>query len=296
MAKSSKAPRKTATQSAIQRDSDAQLQAVIDNIVDGIITIDARGKIESFNPAAERMFGYAAKEVIGKNVNMLMPAPYHQEHDGYLANYMKTGQAKIIGIGREVSGRRQDGQIFPIDLAVSEMRLGKVRKFVGIVRDMTERNQAVDLIAQQSQALLELSTPVIEVWEGIVLLPLIGVVDSLRAQQIIETLLESIVRKEAQVAIVDVTGVPVMDTMVAQNLIKTVNAAGMLGANTIITGISPEISQTLVKLNVDFALIRTCGTLRAAVAEALSLVGKLVVSRQGDRQGGRQGGRQGDDG
>jgi two-component system sensor kinase FixL len=108
-----------------------------------VITIDERGTVLSFNPAAERIFGYTAAEVTGQNVQLLMPAPYRDAHDGYLASYLTTGERKMIGIGREVSGRRKDGQVFPMDLAVSEfIGEGAGRRFVGTVRDITARKQA----------------------------------------------------------------------------------------------------------------------------------------------------------
>jgi PAS domain S-box-containing protein len=122
-------------------DSAERLRAILETAVEGIITIDERGLIESFNPSAEKIFGYAAREVIGQNVKLLMPAPYRREHDGYMENYRQTGHAKIIGIGREVTGRRRDGTEFPMDLSVSEVRLANRRMFTGFVRDITERKQ-----------------------------------------------------------------------------------------------------------------------------------------------------------
>jgi two-component system, LuxR family, sensor kinase FixL len=123
------------------RAGEALTRAILDTAVDAIATIDTQGRIESFNRAAERMFGYAAADVIGRNVRMLMPEPYSSRHDGYLRNYYRTGKPKIIGIGREVVGLRKDGSTFPLDLAVSEVRLGRRRTFAGIIRDVTERKR-----------------------------------------------------------------------------------------------------------------------------------------------------------
>jgi two-component system sensor kinase FixL len=116
-----------------------RLNAVINTTVDGIIVIDSRGRVEAFNPGAERLFGYAAAEVIGRNVNVLMPSPYHEEHDTYLARYLATGNRKIIGIGREVIGRRKDGTAFPLHLSVGEMRIAGERKFTGMLHDLSDR-------------------------------------------------------------------------------------------------------------------------------------------------------------
>jgi PAS domain S-box-containing protein len=116
-----------------------RMRSIVDHVVDGIISIVEDGTIITFNPAAERIFGYEAGEVIGKNVKMLMTQPDQDEHDAAIANYVRTGHAKIIGVGREVMGRRKDGSVFPMDLAISEFRQGEERHFTGIVRDITDR-------------------------------------------------------------------------------------------------------------------------------------------------------------
>jgi PAS domain S-box-containing protein len=128
--------------------SEARLRSVLESVVDGIIVIDERGLIESFNAAAERIFGYCSEEVLGRNVSLLMPEHYANAHDGYLRNYLMTGQKKIIGIGREVTGRRQDGSTFPMDLAVNAMRVGEKRCFTGIVRDISARKRHEREMAQ----------------------------------------------------------------------------------------------------------------------------------------------------
>lgn len=119
----------------------ARLNAILNTAVEGIITIDARGRMESANPAAQTIFGYAEQEMVGQNVSMLMPEPDRSRHDIYLANYLRTGEKKIIGIGREVFGRRKDGTIFPMDLSVSEVLLPGKKLFTGFVRDISERRE-----------------------------------------------------------------------------------------------------------------------------------------------------------
>lgn len=121
---------------------DITLNTVLDTVLDGVIMIDARGIILSFNKAAVSIFGYEPEEVTGRNVKILMPEPYHSEHDGYIANYHRSGEKKVIGIGREVTGRRKDGSIFPMELGINEMKAGNERMFVGTVRDITERKQS----------------------------------------------------------------------------------------------------------------------------------------------------------
>jgi two-component system, LuxR family, sensor kinase FixL len=116
----------------------SRLKAIIENAIDGIITIDTRGIIESANPATAKIFGYSPEEMIGHNVNMLMPEPDHSNHDHYLGNYLKTGVAKIIGIGREVVGKKKNGTTFPFLLSISEVQLEDKKIFTGIIHDITD--------------------------------------------------------------------------------------------------------------------------------------------------------------
>jgi PAS domain S-box-containing protein len=132
----------------VLRETAAQLKAVVDTAVDGVILIDSAARVLMFNPACERLFGYQASDVVGQNVKMLMPAPYRDEHDGYLGNFRRTGERKIIGIGREVLGQRRDGSTFPMDLSVGEARQEGESIFVGIIHDLTERKRTNEQLVQ----------------------------------------------------------------------------------------------------------------------------------------------------
>ena len=139
--------------SAALEESEARNRAIVDTAPDGIIMIDERGAIESFNLAAERIFGYRAEEVRGKNVSLLMPDDYSREHDGYLERYRRSGIKQIIGGNREVVGLRKDGTTFPLELAVGEIERGGIKKFTGIVRDITERKEAERHLREYARAL-----------------------------------------------------------------------------------------------------------------------------------------------
>ena len=152
---------------------DARLHAVVNTAVHGVILIDPAGSVLMFNPACERLFGYRSEEVIGHNVKMLMPAPYRDGHDGYLTNYLTTGKAKVIGIGREVIGRRKDGSTFPMDLQIGEAKENDTTAFVGIIHDLTERKR-VERALQESAN--RLKTVVDTAVDGVILMDMQGIV------------------------------------------------------------------------------------------------------------------------
>lgn len=145
-------------------DKEALLKAIIDNAIDGIINIDMHGRVESINPSACELFGYTIEEVVGNNISMLMPEPYHSNHDGYLSRYRHTGEEHIIGIGREVSGLRKDGSVFPFRLAVSRVQYEGRVIFTGFIHDLSREKDAEEqlkkyalklehLVAERTEAL-----------------------------------------------------------------------------------------------------------------------------------------------
>jgi two-component system, LuxR family, sensor kinase FixL len=140
-----------------QRESEMRLRSMLDTVPDGIIVIDEQGAIQSFSPAAERLFGYASREVVGHNVTMLMPSPYKEAHDSYLARYRLTGERRIIGIGRVVVGLRKNGETFPMELQVGQFAANGGRFFTGYVRDLTEQQQAKRRIQDLQAELLHAS-------------------------------------------------------------------------------------------------------------------------------------------
>ena len=143
------------TRDALARE--AHLQSILDTVPEAMIVIDEHGNMQSFSSAAERLFGCRAAEAIGQNIKTLMPSPYRENHDGYLQRYMKTGERRIIGIGRVVVGQRKDGSTFPMELAVGEMKSGDQRYFTGFIRDLTERQQTEARLQELQSELVHIS-------------------------------------------------------------------------------------------------------------------------------------------
>jgi len=146
--------RRTRRQAAAR---EVHLQSILDTVPEAMIVIDERGVMQSFSSAAERLFGYSAAEVLGANISMMMPSPYRENHDRYLERYLRTGEKRIIGTGRVVVGARKDGSIFPMELAVGEMRSDKTRFFTGFIRDLTERQEVEARLQELQSELVHIS-------------------------------------------------------------------------------------------------------------------------------------------
>jgi two-component system sensor kinase FixL len=136
---------------------EAHLRSILETVPEAIVVIDEAGSIQDFSPAAQRLFGWSVADVAGKNVSMLMPSPYREAHDSYLQRYYRTGERRIIGVGRVVVGERRDGSTFPMELAVGEMRIGEARYFTGFVRDLTERQQTETRLQELQSELVHVS-------------------------------------------------------------------------------------------------------------------------------------------
>jgi len=260
------------------QESEQRFASIIGSAMDSIISIDEKHQILLFNAAAETMFGYKAAEVLGKDLTFLLPGRYHQHHSQHITTFGQTKTTKrSMGTLDLVYGLRADDTEFPIEASISQVEVSGQKIMTVILRDVTERQRAEEerhrlqeeIIRIQSSILQELSTPLIPLSDDIVVLPLIGSVDTLRANQVMETLLHGVERQRARIAILDITGVPVVDTQVANALMHAAQAVQLLGAQVILTGIRPEIAQTLVGLGINFGKIVTRGTLQSGIAYAM---------------------------
>ncbi|NJP04491.1 MAG: PAS domain-containing protein [Chloroflexaceae bacterium] len=246
--------------------------ALVENAADGIGVAKSDGTITYANPAYRQMLLYG-NELVGSNIldsyaepaEKMMALVQHVTESGYWQG--------------ELTYQRKDGSTFPGMLSAFSISnpAGQVQAVAGIVHDVTEqRRQEAErtsfqqqLIEVQRQALRELSTPLIPISDDVVIMPLIGTIDSNRAQMVMETLLEGIAHYQAELVIIDITGVIVVDTQVAQTFIQAAQAVKLLGARVMLTGIQPQIAQTLVHLGVDLSTIETRGSLQAGITAAL---------------------------
>ena len=259
--------------------SEESFRLLVEGVTDyAIIMLDPKGNVASWNTGAERIKGWRPEEIVGKHFSCFYPPEAIQRS-------LPERELKEAGeMGRfEDEGWRvkKDGSRFWANVVITSMRGadGTLHGFAKITRDLTERKQAEERIQQQSREILELSTPVMQVWEGVVAAPLIGSLDSQRTQQFMERLLARIVETNSPVALVDIMGVPTIDTQTAQHLIETIGAVRLLGAQVVLTGVRPAIAQTLVHLGIDLSGIITRSSLSGGLQVALEILDLQVVPK-----------------
>jgi len=246
-------------------------EIMIDSLLDEVIQLDEKGFVVTWNRGAERLKGYTADEAVGLHVSA-----FYTEED------VRGGLAeRELRIAREAGKfetegwrRRKDGSRLWASVVITAMRDtdGSLLGYVKVARDLTERRAAEELIRRQRDEILELSTPVIQVWDRVLALPIIGTLDSNRASRLTEGLLERIAELGAEIVILDISGVPTIDTQVAQHLLKTVQAARLMGATSILSGVRPETAQAMVHLGIQLGTLRSRNTLRDALQLALQMI------------------------
>lgn len=263
--------------------SEDSFRLLVDSVTDyAIVMLDPEGRVVSWNAGAERIKGYTREEIVGKHFSCFYPPEAIERHvpEEELKAAAKLGRFEDEGfrVGK-------DGHAFWANVVISSLRDkgGKLRGFAKVTRDLTERRQAEERIQQQSKEIMELSTPVMQVWQGVVVAPLIGSLDSQRTQQFMERLLDRIVETNSPVALVDIMGVPTIDTQTAQHLIETVSAVRLLGAQVVLTGVRPAIAQTLVHLGINLSGIITRSSLAAGLLVAFEVLNLQVVGKSTSR-------------
>jgi len=263
--------------------SDTHYRLLVESVNDyAIITLDVDGNVTTWNKGAERIKGYKPKEIIGRHFSCFYP----QEKIRARLPERELKAAATEGRFEDEGWRlRKDGSQFWANVIITALRdqAGNLVGFGKVTRDLTEQKQAEETIARQAQEILEVSTPVVQVWDGVVAAPLIGTLDSQRTEQFMERLLQRIVETNSPVALVDITGVPTIDTQTAQHLIETITAVRMLGAQVVLTGVRPVLAQTLVHLGIDLSHIVTRSSLSAGLRIALDLLDLQVISNNGKR-------------
>lgn len=272
-------PKQSSNTAAASLGSEESFRLLVDSVIDyAIVMLDSAGNIVSWNPGAERIKGYRQDEVVGKHFSCFYPA------DAISRGLPEKELAVAAEKGRfEDEGWRvrKDGKKFWANVVITPLRNpdGSLRGFGKVTRDLTERKEIEERLQQQAREIMELSTPVMQVWNEVVVAPLIGSLDSRRTQQIMERLLERIVETNSSMALVDIMGVPTIDTQTAQHLIETISAVRLLGAQVVLTGVRPVIAQTLVHLGVDLSNITTRSSLAAGLQVAFDML-NLQVTRK----------------
>ena len=259
-------------------DADA-FRILVDTVKDyAIISLDPEGYVLSWNSGAELIKGYKPDEILGKHFSMF----YTPDDLAVNKPAMELRVAQEQGRFEDESWRvKKDGSLFWANVIITPLRdaEGHLRGFGKMSRDLTEPKRMEEIITRQSREILEASTPVIQMWQGVAVAPLIGTLDTGRAQQFTEHLLEFIVETRSSVALVDITGVVSIDTRTAQHLIEAITAVRLLGAQVVLTGVSPSIAQTLVHLGIGLDDVMTKASLATGLRYALEHLDLQVVNQ-----------------
>ena len=263
--------------------SQAFLASIVECSDDAIYGKTLDGTILSWNRGAERIYGYSAGEMVGRPVSVLVPANKPDEVPAILERVKRGERVSHF----ETTRVRKDGEVIDLSLNVSPIRdaSGQIIGASTTARDVTEQKKMREALTERAKEILDVSTPVLQVWEGVVVAPFIGTLDTQRAQQFMERLLDKIVQTNSAVALLDVTGVPAIDTRTAQHLIETITSVRLLGAQAILTGVRPAIAQTLAHLGINLADVVTRSSLAAGLRVALDILNLKIITQEDQAKG-----------
>jgi PAS domain S-box-containing protein len=253
------------------RRTQERFRAVVESAPTAMVMIDKSGEIVLVNFQAEKLFGYPRNEMIGRKIETLVPERFRAMHPDHRGKYFSEPRPRMMGMGRDLFGVRRDGTEVPVEIGLNPIETNEGRFVLAAIADITERVERDKLLKKQRDEILQLSTPVMQVWERVLALPIIGSLDSQRAARLTENLLQKIAAEEAEFVILDISGVPTIDSQVAENLLKTVQGARLMGAESIISGVRPETAQAMVHLGIDIGTLRSRATLRDALQLAIKL-------------------------
>jgi PAS domain S-box-containing protein len=255
----------------LRSEAGEKFRAVVEASPAAMVMVNKEGRIVLINAQAEKLFGYERDEMMGKGIDMLVPERYRDAHPQQRNGFLAQPRARMMGMGRDLYCLRKDGTEVPVEIGLNPIETVEGRCVLAAIVNITERIEREQLLQRQRDEILELSTPVIQVWEKILALPIIGTLDSQRAARLTENLLQKIAMEQAEFVILDISGVPTIDSQVAKNLLKTVQGARLMGAESIISGVRPETAQAMVHLGIDIGTLRSRATLRDALQLALKL-------------------------
>ena len=283
-------------------DSEKRFRTIAETASDAIIIFDSQENLFYWNRAAHGIFGYWAGETRGRLLASIMSADSCEVFRREMQQILETGKSDLVGKAVEARGVRKDGSEFPLEISLASWKAKEEVFFTFIARDVTTRKQAEaalqqaydevekrveertaelkretaererlqqEVIEAQQKAIRELSTPLVPITESILVLPLVGRIDDQRSAQILEVLLEGTASRRARVIILDITGVPVVDTAVANHFLHATQAVRLLGAECILVGISPEVAQTMVSLGIDLTVLVTRANLQSGLEYAM---------------------------